>query len=107
MPPSNGGNVSANASGVDSWIVCPPSAPPPTSPPDFSTWSAAVPAWFWMLLAMLTLLSVVGTTALVYLALREYRRGGQSSRLPGSETRAALAELEAQGRRIHNRFMRS
>lgn len=74
-------------------IVCPPSAPPPAAPPTFWVWSQQVPAWFWLLITFLTVSSCAGTAAL-YILLKEQRARRRGERLPGTETRSALAELE-------------
>lgn len=84
-------NASDNA--TDAFVVvCPPSAPPPASPPDFAHWSVNIPTWFWFVIVWTFLLSCVGVAALVYL-VRERRR--QHTRVPVNEnTMRTLKDVE-------------
>ena len=81
------------------FIVCPPSSPPPSPPPDFGSWSAQVPAWFWLMFVVTMLLAVAGTLSITYTLRVLYTTRRQLEQLGhggGRGTASALSRLESQ-----------
>jgi hypothetical protein len=80
-------------------VLCPPSAPPPSLPPEFGTWSQQVPVWFWVMFVFTALFALAGTMSiaravhLIYDTRRDTRALGASR---GRDTANTLSRLEAQ-----------
>jgi len=99
-PPLLPPEMPPNAPPLPPWwpmIVCPPSQPPPTSPPDFQVWSAHVPAWAWLLFASILLLACIGVASTVY-TLRTLRQL-KGVRVPNEDTLRSLQSLEQRVRK--------
>lgn len=99
-PPLLPPEMPPNAPPLSPWwpmIVCPPSQPPPASPPGFQVWSAQVPAWAWLLFASVLLLACIGVASTVY-TLRTLRQL-KGVRVPNEETLRSLQGLEQRVRK--------
>lgn len=88
---------------TDYTIVCPPSLPPPAPPPDFSVWSKEIPGWFWGLIAVMGMFSVLGVCNFVWMiwVMRSRNHSDMLTprRLAGSETESSLQKLASRIKR--------
>ena len=86
-------------------VGCPPSFPPPSPPPDFGSWSAQVPGWFWFMFVVTMLLAVAGTVSIVYTLRMLYTTRREMEQLGrgggrGRGTADTLSRLETQVTRM-------
>jgi len=77
------------------FVICPPSAPPPNPPPDFGSWSAQIPAWFWLMFTFTMLTTVLSGAALAYTAWQARAARRDMAMLGARGTNDALTRLEA------------
>jgi hypothetical protein len=81
------------------FVVCPPSLPPPSPPPDFGTWSAMVPWWFWLMFTLALIFATGGAVSLAYMIQAIHATRRDMAMLGGTRGRGtthALSRLEAQ-----------